>query len=94
MEELIKIWQELRRLNKDFKLEIKDININGMMINDFKIDSFNEIPSLLNHYKKVYNPCEKCSNNPSNNPYASGNCNCALPYLNNAIQYTHDNEQI
>jgi hypothetical protein len=27
------------------------------------------------------NPCESCNNNTKNNPYASGICNCALPYL-------------
>lgn len=31
------------------------------------------------------NPCEFCPNNPANNPYASGFCNCMLPYLNNPI---------
>ena len=28
-----------------------------------------------------YDPCEKCMNNPRNNPYASGVCNCVLPYM-------------
>ena len=28
-----------------------------------------------------YNPCEGCSNNPKNNPYASGICHCALPAM-------------
>ena len=26
-------------------------------------------------------PCRFCNNNPRNNPFASGICNCALPYL-------------
>lgn len=26
-----------------------------------------------------YDPCANCSNNPKNNPYASGNCCCSLP---------------
>lgn len=30
---------------------------------------------------KSNDPCEFCNNNPKNNPYASGICNCALPYL-------------
>ena len=25
--------------------------------------------------------CDKCMNNPRNNPYASGFCNCALPAI-------------
>ena len=28
-----------------------------------------------------YKCCEKCSNNPKNNPHASGICNCVLPYM-------------
>lgn len=31
------------------------------------------------------NPCSTCPNNPMNNPFASGVCNCALPYLYNPI---------
>lgn len=30
---------------------------------------------------KSNDPCEFCNNNPKNNPYASGICNCALPYF-------------
>lgn len=30
-------------------------------------------------------PCRNCPNNPTNNPHASGFCNCMLPYLNNPI---------
>ena len=33
---------------------------------------------LNNNY---YDPCENCSNNPKNNPNASGVCCCALPDL-------------
>lgn len=32
-----------------------------------------------------YNPCENCPNNPMNNPFSSGFCNCALPALYNPI---------
>ena len=35
--------------------------------------------------RKYNNPCETCMNNPQNNPYASGVCNCALPALLNPI---------
>lgn len=31
------------------------------------------------------NPCENCPNNPKNNPFSSGFCNCALPSLMNPI---------
>lgn len=27
------------------------------------------------------NPCRNCSNNPANNPNASGFCNCVLPEM-------------
>ncbi len=26
-------------------------------------------------------PCATCPNNPVNNPYASGVCNCVIPYM-------------
>jgi hypothetical protein len=26
-------------------------------------------------------PCAGCSNNPKNNPHASGICGCTLPYM-------------
>ena len=44
-----------------------------------KYDSYN----LMG--RKYNNPCETCMNNPKNNPYASGVCNCALPALLNPI---------
>lgn len=28
-----------------------------------------------------YKCCQNCSNNPANNPYATGICHCALPYF-------------
>lgn len=31
------------------------------------------------------NPCEYCTNNPKNNPNASGICWCALPSMNNVV---------
>lgn len=36
-------------------------------------------------FKAYSNPCEHCPNNPANNQYASGVCNCVLPYMNNTI---------
>ena len=27
--------------------------------------------------------CDNCMNNPKNNPYATGFCNCALPAMEN-----------
>ena len=31
---------------------------------------------------EYHDPCAGCSNNPKNNPYASGVCGCTLPYMN------------
>ena len=28
-----------------------------------------------------FDPCRNCSNNPRNNPHASGICHCALPSM-------------
>jgi len=28
-----------------------------------------------------YRCCRNCENNPANNPYATGVCQCVLPYL-------------
>jgi hypothetical protein len=36
-------------------------------------------------YNMGNNPCEHCPNNPKNNPFSSGFCNCAIPALNNPI---------
>lgn len=32
------------------------------------------------NYNYSYECCKNCTNNPKNNPYASGICNCAYPY--------------
>ena len=34
-----------------------------------------------NGFNNQYDPCTNCSNNPKNNPNASGICCCALPDL-------------
>ena len=50
-------------------------------------DSINE-QLLKDSFKPgfdTYNPCEKCPNNPKNNPHATRFCNCALPSLMNPI---------
>ena len=36
------------------------------------------------YYGKYNDPCYKCQNNPKNNKYATGNCNCTLPDAFNA----------
>jgi len=34
-----------------------------------------------NTFGFTYKCCQNCNNNPANNPYATGICNCALPYF-------------
>ena len=47
-----------------------------------------DLPDWINNnYRNIdgyYDPCYNCRNNPKNNPYASGFCNCSLP---NNINY-------
>lgn len=50
------------------------ININGQ-----------NYPLIDSETPQYTNPCENCVNNPKNNRFASGVCNCMLPYLNNPI---------
>lgn len=55
---------------------------------DIPIASTAQNPVLneaITYYPKAENPCEHCTNNPKNNPNASGICHCALPYLCNPI---------
>lgn len=40
------------------------------------------IPNLWD-IRKQPNPCDTCPNNPINNPFSSGFCNCILGNLNN-----------
>ena len=38
-------------------------------------------PTVGEFYNYGYNCCENCNNNPKNNPFATGVCNCTLPYM-------------
>lgn len=53
----------------------------GLDIQDFSI------PGTTNYgWNREYrDPCKFCNNNPINNPYTSGICNCALPALANPM---------
>jgi hypothetical protein len=53
------------------------INIDLINSNIPNFDTFNN--------RKYHNPCDKCMNNPKNNPNASGVCHCALPSMYNII---------
>ena len=44
-----------------------------------------EFPIILGepwYQPEFFDPCYNCGNNPKNNPYASGFCNCSLPSRN------------
>ena len=44
-----------------------------------------EIWNQIKEKSEAVSPCDKCPNNPMNNPNASGFCNCAAPYFANPI---------
>lgn len=55
---------------------------------DYELIIIKKKKLINNPFGEVYKPmncCENCPNNPLNNPYASGFCNCALPSLTNPI---------
>lgn len=64
---------------KEFIDKIKDdmVNVTGIPASSF--ENYNSTLGARN------NPCENCPNNPKNNPFSSGFCNCALPALSNPI---------
>lgn len=47
--------------------------------------SSNNQVSVVNN-TQFQSPCDKCPNNKANNPNASGNCCCSLPYFTNPIK--------
>ena len=47
--------------------------------NDFGI--VDNLSQQLGGWNNYWDPCAGCSNNPANNPNASGVCNCVLPYM-------------
>lgn len=57
-----------------------DIETPGVTSINYKIYQKVDIPKYA-----WINPCENCPNNPIINKFASGVCNCALPYLCNPI---------
>ena len=40
---------------------------------------FNQERIAFNMTKSFFKCCQRCSNNPANNPFASGICCCSLP---------------
>ena len=69
-------------------ITIETDNVPGLM-NEI-VPNFNppkypgNIPNMWD-IRQQPNPCENCPNNPLNNPFATGFCNCILGSLNNII---------
>lgn len=81
----IDIHENLKQY-KEFIDKIKDdmVNINGIPASIFENTDPNST-GFGGEYNMGNNPCENCPNNPKNNPFSSGFCNCALPALFNPI---------
>ena len=71
---------------KEFIDKIKDdmVNISGIPTSKFENIDPNST-GFGGKFNMDNNPCEHCPNNPKNNPFSSGFCNCALPALSNPI---------
>ena len=52
---------------------------------DKLIITIEQEPNVIIDKREYKNPCEGCPNNPQNNPFASGYCNCVLPYIANPV---------
>lgn len=59
------------------------------------VDSLDKLTAALDELKVVdvqssdcSDPCARCANNPKNNPFASGVCSCALPYMIGPNKFT------
>lgn len=60
------------------EIEKKLIEINKLVEDNY----FIELPTIKSEdFPNYDDPCAGCSNNPKNNPNASGFCGCTLPYL-------------
>lgn len=71
---------------KEFIDKIKDdmVNTNGISTSTFENLNPNST-GFGGKYNMGNNPCDNCPNNPKNNPFSSGFCNCAIPALNNPM---------
>lgn len=70
--------------HEEFIDKIEDDIINDIPISIFENTDLNST-RFEGKYNIGNNPCEHCPNNPKNNPFSSGLCNCALPALSNPI---------
>lgn len=70
--------------HEEFIDKIEDDIINDISISIFENTDLNST-GFGGKFNMGNNPCEHCPNNPKNNPFSSGFCNCALPALSNPI---------
>lgn len=70
--------------HEEFIDKIEDDIINDIPVSIFENTDPNST-GFGGKYNTGNNPCENCPNNPKNNPFSSGFCNCALPTLSNPI---------
>lgn len=80
-----KVDEQIKQCEEFIKrVEGDIININGIPTSKFENIDPNST-GFCGKYNMGDNPCEHCPNNPKNNPFSSGFCNCALPALTNII---------
>ena len=77
--ETILSTEELIKLHKTFMEEVSKIPASVFDNIDPNSTGFGGKFNMGN------NPCDNCPNNPKNNPFSSGFCNCALPALTNPM---------
>jgi hypothetical protein len=70
--------------HEEFIDKIEDDIINDIPVSIFENTDPNST-GFGGKFNMGNNPCEHCPNNPKNNPFSSGFCNCALPALSNPI---------
>lgn len=71
--------EEFIELNKTFIEELTKIPTSSFENIDPNSTGFG------GNFNMGNNPCDRCPNNPKNNPHSSGFCNCAIPALTNPM---------
>ena len=75
--------EDIEKLIETSKKSMEELS--GIPTSMFENTNINSTGWHRNHFNLGKNPCENCPNNPKNNPFSSGFCNCALPALSNPI---------
>ena len=72
-------FEEIIELNKSLIEKISKVPVSAFENLDPNSTGF------VGKYNMGNNPCDNCPNNPKNNPFSSGFCNCAIPALTNPM---------